>query len=140
MEMAEQRRRSRKTSGVRARDQVLVTDFGYALAVSRVEGASCKTTLVAPPNRLLGSMTVSLRTKQARTTLHDVDGSPTAEFRWHGEVDLEIANRSLEAQHRSSMPPPPSSPAPHSAYWSIPPSDSTPAAGSEPPLEEDSVD
>ncbi len=88
----------------------VVTDFGYAVAVSRVEGGFCKTTLVARPNRLLGVMRISLRTRRARTTLHDVIGKPSAEFRWHGDIDLEVANRTLEAHHRSSIPVPDSLP------------------------------
>ncbi len=102
----------RTVSQGRGSTPTVITDFGYAVAVSRVEGGVCKTTLVEPPNRLLGVMRISLRTNQAKTTLHDVEGTPSAEFRWNGAIDLETANRALEAQHRSSVPVPDSIPCP----------------------------
>ncbi len=83
--------------------ETAVTDFGYAIAVSRYDDGHCKVSLVARPHRVLGRLRISLSTGRATTTLVALPGQPAQEFRWWGPIDLEVANRTLEAQYRSNV-------------------------------------
>ena len=80
----------------------MVTDFGYALAVSRFDDGYLKVSLVARPHRVLGRMRIALATGRASPTLVALPSRPTMDFRWWGALDLEVANRTLEAQYRAS--------------------------------------
>ncbi len=81
----------------------VMTDFGYAVGMSRVQDGFCKAVLVARPHRVLGRLRVSMKTGEATTTLVGLPGAPEVQFRWWGELDLEVANRTLEAHYRTAL-------------------------------------
>jgi hypothetical protein len=82
-----------------------LTDFGYAVAVSRFEAGFVKATLIARPHRVLARLRISLETGRATTTVHAVAGEPTVEFRWWGPIELEAANRTLESSYQRATRP-----------------------------------
>ncbi len=82
-----------------------LTDFGYAVAVSRFEAGYCKATLIARPHRVLARLRISLETGRATTTVCAVAGEPQIDFRWWGPIELEAANRTLESAYQRATRP-----------------------------------